>query len=303
MRIVNLNVGEGRSRPCAGSPERETEARRGAGCGPAPTRQCGTEPQLDGPPLQSPPPQLLSASAQWGGVGGGGLSPRLRLRRPGVGGIRCDAGEGLPPRSTARSGCPGNGLRGDCARPQTRPAPCACRSAPHALPGPRRRLSAAGSAAPRAPWSRGRPGPACAPPSAARVGGRLGRDSLRLRGATTGRARTAGPGGDSSGRQRTSGSAGLRRSGGRASRGTEDSGGRCEEGDLSEQTGEGGRGRAGRGPEENGDLARMEGGAALWPQSAAGLDRGPAAARLRLRAQSISHSANICGARPVCRTQ
>lgn len=45
----------------------------------------------------------------------------------------------------------------------------------------------------------------------------------------------------------------------------------------------------------------MEGGAALRPQSAARWDSGPAATRLGLRAQAVSHSANICRAPPVCR--
>lgn len=60
--------------------------------------------------------------------------------------------------------------------------------------------------------------------------------------------------------------------------------------------------RSARGPKENGAFGRMEGGAALRPQSAARWHSGSAAAGFGLRAQSISHSANICRAPPVCRT-
>lgn len=69
-------------------------------------------------------------------------------------------------------------------QPRPRPDPTPRGRDPRALPGPRRRPSAAGSAAPGAPWSRGRLNQSAPRPSAAGGGGgRDGPGSLRLRGA------------------------------------------------------------------------------------------------------------------------
>lgn len=103
MHIVNLNVGEGRSRPCAGSPERETEARRGAGCGPAPTRQCGTEPQLDGPPVAVPTaPAALCVRAVGRGRGGVVFLRGCACADPGWGGSAATRGRGSPPEHSPK---------------------------------------------------------------------------------------------------------------------------------------------------------------------------------------------------------
>lgn len=278
MHIMNLSVGDGRRRPYAGIPEGETEARRGAGRGPALIRQCGTEPRQDGAPPQSHRPTCSLRPRN--GLGSRGvflrgqeLGPaRPRLRRPGWG-IRSGSGEGLPPENSL-SQLP---WQRSPRRLRETPDPSSPVRVPECPPRPTwspkkaecSRLSSANSPMePRPPRTSPRPALSC--------WGAGGRASLRLRGGTAGRARAAGRGADSCGGAAARG-CGLHESGGRESRGTEDSGGRREEGNLREQTGVRGGGRAGRGPEENGDLGGKDGGGAtLWPHSAAGLDRPPA---------------------------